>query len=245
LKRTCIVVFFHVTLLVATTFSAIAAEPEPGSLTHYDGDAHALIKRVSRKYGVPAGALYGIWSVESAKLLGGWGTPAHGWYLAADLVGPDGLCTKKYGQSKCLYQWRSLLSICAQKRRNGSAVCDPYKVRTSYALAMGPMQHMPAGIVEYRNGSAAWSFRAANEHRDGVLDPHCLADAMAMAAVLLRSDFERDPEGKRSWQRAINRYLGSQDAGYMEGTTGGKKGVVSYWREWCERHGCKNTFASS
>lgn len=204
-------------------------QSKPESTAFVPSEPIALIKQVSRKYGVPGGALYGIWSKESNRRLYGYGE-SNDWPLVSDLVKPDGKCVREYGQAKCDKHLRSLKAICSQTRHDGSKVCDPEKVRTSYALAMGPMQHMPAEIITFDgNGQARWSARAVDYDRDGVVDPHDLDDSMAMSALFLKKYHSE----LGTWQKAVNRYYGSQKEGYMEGTTAGRKGVVDYWRDWC------------
>jgi hypothetical protein len=196
------------------------------------GDPVALKKCVARKYDVPGGALHGVHGKESGLAVEPW-KDGPGWYLAADLVKPGGRCIREYGEAKCMKHWRALKTICAQTRADGAKVCDPYQVRTSYALAMGQMQHMPGEIVKFKDdGTPYWSDRAVDFDRDGVVDPHDLDDAVAMSAAFLSKYYGE----YGNWQRAINRYYGSQTAGYMEGTTAGRKGVVDYWQDWCRKH---------
>ena len=194
------------------------------------GVSKTLIKQVADKYDVPAGALYGIWSVESHQLKGGWGT-GKGWLRAADIVRRGGACTAKYGRAWCLRHWNSLVALCGQTRADGSKVCDPYQVRTSYALAMGPMQHIPAEVIRIDDGGrGSWTDRAADYDSDGVVDPHSLPDAMAMTALFLRHNYAKYGD----WRKAVNAYYGSQSEGYAEGTRAGFKGVIGYWRDWCQ-----------
>ncbi len=192
-------------------------------------DPAALIMAVSNRYDVPAGAIYGIWMKESGGLRSGWGS-GKGWVLAADMVQPGSECQSHYGADKCQKLWRALQGLCQQTRRNGSQVCDPNQVRASYALAMGPMQHLPTlGLRCGGNGSCSWADHVVDFDGDGVFDPHSLPDAMASTAKLINRYFRE--EG--SWQRAINRYYGSQKEGYFEGTEY-RAGVVDYWQRWCQ-----------
>ena len=227
----------------AKAAKAKAAATKPSKSAN--GEPIALIKAVAKDYGVPGGALYGIWSKESSRRLQGWGD-SKGWLLAADMVKDGSTCVNEYGKAKCEKHWRALKAICGQTRRDGTKVCDPYEVRVSYALAMGPMQHMPGEIVEFdKSGQAQWGSRARDFDGDGVIDPHDLDDAMAMSAAFLKKYHQQ----YGSWQKAVNRYYGSQTAGYMEGTTEGRKGVVDYWKIWCSSYeNCTNSqqlFASN
>lgn len=188
-----------------------------------------LIQRVADKYDVPAGAIYGIWSVESHQMKGGWGN-GKGWLRAANIIRPDGACTAKYGRTWCFRHWNALVALCGQTRPDGTKVCDPNEVRTSYALAMGPMQHIPAEVIKIdRDGNGAWTDRADDYDGDGVVDPHSLPDAMAMTARFLRQNYVK----YGNWRKAVNAYYGSQSEGYAEGTSAGFKGVIGYWRDWC------------
>lgn len=194
-----------------------------------------LIRAVSETYEVPAGLLYGIWRVESGGLASGYGT---NWSRASELIAPGSRCVSQYGEPRCQSWWAGLRAVCSQ-RRNGTPVCDPNEVRTSYAFAMGPMQLLPSSVLAVRpDGSAAWTSNAVDFDGDGVVDPHSLPDAMAMAARHVRSNFEQRSAAvapNEAWVWAANRYFGSQTAGYYEGTTAGRQGVQGYWREWCEK----------
>ena len=191
-------------------------------------DAPTLIKKVSEDHNVPAGAIYGVWSKESNRLASGWGDSRH-WMLASDLAKKGSPCAEIYGLKKCKYRYKALASICAQKRPDGSKLCDPEEVRTSYAMALGPMQHMPDSLlVETRDGRFRWNSHAVDYDKDGVYDPFSLPDAMAMSAKFLRAKRDKG----QSWTRSINGYYGSQTAGYYEG-------VAEHWLEWCkEQKGC-------
>lgn len=204
-----------------------------------NGGPVSIIRRVSEEYGVPAGALYGIWKKESGGLRSGWGSGPD-WYPARQLSRTGSTCMRRYGK-RCRKQWKALVRICDQRRRDGRKVCDPQKVRTSYAMAMGPMQHMPAEIITIdADGKAKWSSRAVDEDHDGVVDPDDLADAMGMTAKFLRSYYEAKVGTlgtAAAWRWAVNRYYGSQHAGYYSGKNG-RRGVASYWKAWCSRYGC-------
>jgi len=191
------------------------------------GDSDRLIPAIGREFDVPAGALYGIWKVESGGLAGGWGQ-GRGWLFAAALSQPGSQCYREYAASRCEGWWGSLQAICGQTR-NGVRICDPNEVRTSYAFAMGPMQHLPSLFAPRgADGSYRLGDHVVDYDRDGVADPHDLGDALASTAKVIRKYFEE--EG--SWQRAVNRYYGSQTEGYYEK-------VYNYWSEWCGTHDCR------
>lgn len=204
------------------------------------------LRRVATATGVPAGMLYGIWKKESDLLVRGWRTDREDWYRAANLVRPGGKCLAEYDRRRCARHWASLVALCSQRRRDGSRLCDPGRVYTSYALAMGPMQHMPAEIVrqvQLPDGRLVWQWKdAVDWNRDGLVDPHDLGDALAMTALELRRYLT---EGG-SWQWAANRYYGSQTEGYFEGgweSHGGNRrfrfGVRHWWIAWCRAYNCR------
>ena len=194
-------------------------------------DPYRLIAAIGSEFDVTAGALYGIWKVESAGLTGGWGE-GKGWLSAAALAEPGSMCYRNYKASRCEGWWGSLQAICGQTR-NGVRICDPSEVRTSYAFAMGPMQHLPSLFAPRgADGSYRLGDHVVDYDRDGVADPHDLGDALASTAKLIRRYFEE--EG--SWQRAINRYYGSQTEGYYDGRTD-RAGVYDHWKQWCETRG--------
>lgn|SRR3989338_2665680 len=213
-----------------------------------DGSQEEILRAAAAKYRVPEGALYGIWSVESRRLAGGWGTPQQSWVRAADMPVTGSECHKQAdkvglggsggGLAWCQKQWRALQRLCSQ-RRAGQPICDPKEVRSSWALALGPMQHVSGyTLAERKDGKLAWDSRVVDFDGDGVIDPHSLADAMGMAAKFLRLKF--DESG--SWTWAVNKYYGSQTAGYFAGFPNGDPGVAHYWREWCVRTGdCRPT----
>jgi len=207
-------------------------------------DDRELIRAVGETYDVPAGILYGIWRKESDGLRSGWGTGA-GWYRAPELVAPGGRCLREYNAARCDRWWRGLQAICSQ-RRNGVPICDPNEVRTSYAYAMGPMQVLPTVIMDV-DGSNGWTANAADFDQDGVVDPHSLPDAMAIAALEIRHRFDRASSSLSTYDRwifAANGYYGSQSAGYYEGTTAGRRGIQDYWQQWCAMTGsCGTTSA--
>lgn len=210
---------------------AAAAVPSPPFNGNNDRE---LIVAVATTYGVPAGLLYGIWQKESGGLRGGWGSRGS-WLRAGDLARPGSRCYSEYSSERCERWWRGLTAICNQ-RRNGTPICDPNEVRTSYAFAMGPMQLLPTSLVTGADGSMSWNAEVAVDFDgDGVVDPHSLPDAMAMAARHVRRHYDqRAPSmGENdAWIWAANRYYGSQTAGYYEGS-GRRLGIQDHWRQWC------------
>ncbi len=190
-----------------------ATPPSSGNVT--------LARAIGYEFKVPSGILYGIWMVESGGLAGGWG--GAGWYYASELISPGSRCVERYGSGVCRDRWNALVRICAQRRR-GSPICDPYAVRTSYAMAMGPMQFLPGTMLAY----------GVDFDRDGAIDPHVLADAMATAARFLRTRYDERPpdeDAARRWRYAIERYYGSSQSSYYAN-------VLAYWRAWCKTHPC-------
>lgn len=201
-----------------------------------------LIQTVADTFQVPAGALFGIWMKESHGLQRDWG-PAAYWLRASKLTWRNSDCVVRYGVDRCWDQWLSLKRICAQRLKVGAVsrtLCDPLRVRTSYAMALGPMQHMPMTLLpekgrrEYR-----WAPHVVDFDGDGVFDPFELPDAMAATALFIKRHHSRkyrELGHKKAWVYAINRYYGSQTAGYYEGNRR-RKGVVHHWRKWCRMTG--------
>lgn len=204
--------------------------------------AHALIAEVADRYQVPAGALYGVWRKESGGLRSGWGTKPN-WVYAKDMARSGSICAGKYGLKKCRYRWNIVRAICSQKR-GGQPICDPYAVRTSYAMAMGPMQHMPDSLLTKRqDGHYAWRPHAVDHNGDGVFDPHDLGDSMAATARYLRKYYDAKVGTlgpARAWVWSANRYFGSQKSGYYSGRSG-HAGVFHHWRSWCRESGLCDT----
>lgn len=217
-----------------------------------------VVHRVARVYNVPAGFLRGIWHKESSELPAGWRRNSD-WHNAW-AVFSQGTCVAKrlalYGGTRrerieqCTRHWEALRVICAQRVKVGprkdQRLCSPYQVRTSWAFAMGPMQLMPGELVETfqrPDGTRGWRYSedAVDGNRDGVVDPHNLEDAMAMAAKKLRRYYAE----YGSWRRAAERYYGSRSEGYYEGRREHadgryrrRKGVRDHWYDWCRRYSC-------
>jgi len=214
--------------VTASSVTGDAAVGRAAPIRVVSGDPGMIIIGVAREFDVPSGAIYGIWMKESFGLASGWGS-GPGWLSAEDQAGPGSECHAHYGAARCGRWWRALEVVCAQRRHDGSAVCDPRQVRTSYALAMGPTQILPTHLVkESADGSFAWTEYAVDLDGDGAVDPHSLPDALAVTAKLVRKYFDEE----RDWGRAVNRYYGSQTEGYFEGTSE-VRGVADYWRQWC------------
>lgn len=229
---------------------------------------YQMILYISRKYNVPAGILYGIWRKETSLLEYGWRTAGGDWFLARELPKPTGRCPYELSKSGrrtfaqalkvCINHWQSLKAICAQKRHNNSPVCDSNQVYSSWALAVGPTQHLPAEIIKWERGADGlhnwkWTRDAVDADRDGVVDPLNFVDAMAMTAIqLIRYKAQADakmgignPRG--GWRWATNRYCGSQKEAYFDGRweirPSGKRrfryGVRDHWTAWCQYMGCQ------
>jgi len=198
-----------------------------------------LIQSVADAFQVPAGALFGIWMKESHGLQRDWG-PAVYWLRATKLTWKNSDCVVRYGVDRCWDQWLSLKRICAQQLKVNEAsqtLCDPLKVRTSYAMALGPMQHMPLTLLpEKGRRKYGWAHHAVDFDGDGVINPFELPDAMAATALFIKRHHDRKYHKvghEKAWVYAINRYFGSQTAGYYEGDRS-RKGVVHHWRKWCK-----------
>lgn len=235
-------------------------------------DPQELIRRVGRTYRVPAGVLDGIWAKESARMTGGWKTAAESpdWFPAKDIWQPGGACVEKLTElcvgrgvsrrtcheryiGKCKKHWEALVALCRQRYRRGpkasQRICNPQEVYTSYALAMGPTQHMPGELVhrlKVATSRSRWQFTPAcvDWNRDGACNPNDLDDAMASTAYQLRQYYEQ----KRSWRWAANRYYGSQHGGYFygrwewsdrRGTIRYRRGIRDYWLSYCTRADCR------
>lgn len=198
-----------------------------------------LIQAVADTFQVPAGAIFGIWMKETNGLQKDWGRQRY-WHSAVRLTWRRSECVVQYGAERCWDQWLSLKRICAQRIKDrpvSETLCDPMRVRTSYAMALGPTQHMPLTLLpedgrkEYR-----WAPHVVDFDEDGVINPFELPDAMAATAMFLKRHHFRKLSKvghKKAWVYAINRYYGSQKAGYYEGD-GRRKGVFHHWRKWCE-----------
>jgi len=208
----------------------------------------SLINKVAESFNVPAGLLYGIWRKESSCLADGYRSGPSDWYLAAGLMTSESKCVYNYGWSRCVKHWQALVAMCSQVRKSGSLsgqkVCDPFEVYTSYALAMGPTQHMPGEIFEkkvFDDGTYTfvYTLAAIDFDGDGVVDLHSLADSMAITAYQL-SVYKRDKKFD-TWPNAAIRYFGWANGSrrYYYGSHGKKNGVRHYWREWCHDHGCR------
>lgn len=165
---------------VAQSWSHLASRTDLG-ISDPERD---LIMDLQEESGVPGWVLYGIWRNESNCLSGGW-YENRPWRQAREAaLNPASRCRRVRG-GRCLEAWDALRSICSQTRSDGSRVCDPNQVWTSYTLAMGPMQQMPRPFVIGRDGG--WKDYITDYDGDGVYDPHSLPDAMATAAAVLRN----------------------------------------------------------
>lgn len=220
-------------------FTSEVADLEPGE----------LVWIVSDYYKVPACLLWAIWKKESALLEGGWRVGSADWYLGAEVIAPDGKCIEHDGSEKCTRHWYALVSLCKQER-GGRPICDPNEVRSSYALAIGPMQHMPGELAKPcvdNPGEYCFTDDAQDFDGDRIFDPWGLADAMAATAFELRNYKAQ----LGSWRLAAIRYYGNPPERYAYyydgreedrsdgGSTRFRKGVKQYWQECCdETRGC-------
>jgi len=152
-------------------------------------------------------------------------------------------------QEKCERNFAALKAVCSQVRDtpNGpQRVCDPSTIRTSWAFAMGATQVMPTTLFRLQDGVHVRTDHAVDYDGDGVVDPHALPDALASAAKLLKHKYAYAAVKKPGmsahalWEFAANLYFGELDGTYYSGT-GDKRGVRSYWTEWCELTGACNT----
>lgn len=213
---------------------AKTAAPKPSRrgqtvrMTSSDSSEQA-IRQAAQAFDVPAGQLFGHWTAESGRLDAPYGKGG-GWLTVAQL-GRGGACAARYpkARKRCAETHRILHAICAQRKPDGSRVCDTTTVRLSVAYAMGPLQIMPNTLAfEREDGSIGWTSVAVDGDGDGVIDPFSRADAFASAAKLVRIGFDRHGHHLGS----IDRYYGAPKAKY-------RQRVIAGWREWCSRHGCQ------
>ncbi len=183
-----------------------------------------LIMSVADDYQVPAGLLVGLWTAETGRLRKGWSRRE--WYSADRMRKYGSQCARHYGIVKCRENWTALGRICAQKR-GGRAICDPTEVYCSYAIALGPMQHLAR---RWSPADGQWGGHVVDYDGDGAYDPHTLADGMASAARHVRFDYEAAlTEGRtdaNAWRAAVWSYLGGANRGY-------EKRVYQGWMRWC------------
>ncbi|MBU0625574.1 lytic murein transglycosylase [Patescibacteria group bacterium] len=204
------------------SWAHLSARSKRSGVTDRERD---IIMSAAADFDVPSGLLYGIWSVESGRLSGQW---HRRWQQAKLLPRYGSACARRYGIIKCRTNWTALQRICSQKR-NGQPICDPNRVRTSRALAMGPMQHLP---IKWSPADGVWASYAVDYDQDGTFDPHDFADAVASSAGHLRHDYElgRNELGlteTNAWRHASRMYLGQATARRYE------RKVYQYLRNWC------------
>lgn len=208
-------------------------------------DGYEILEAADLAFDAPVGLLYGVWKVESSLLDGGWRTTGE-WVPMRTIIEPASRCRARRGD-RCDADWQAMVAICAQ-RRVGQPICDPNEVWSSWAGAVGPMQQMPAELIERVTGPTGlvawqWTDRAVDFDRDETIDPHMLADAVGMAAKQLHRYYARLGD----WGLAAGRYFGSQTQGYYEGrwrTVDGERrfrhGVYGHWQAWCAARGCES-----
>lgn len=184
---------------------------------------------------VPAGILYGIWTNESRRLPGGW---SDRWSTARELVAANSPCRRWLRErgrdpGRCDMWYQSLRRVCAQRRPDGTRVCDPDTVRVSVTFDMGPMQHNASTICRRRSGGEyRWGPHIDDFDGDAVFDPHDLREAMMASAGHLRHNYERCMSSGRQpaigcWGWAANEYAGAQSSTYYE------RRIWNFWRQWC------------
>jgi hypothetical protein len=127
---------------------------------------------------------------------------------------------------KCRENWNALKRICAQKR-DGQPICDPNKVYSSRAIALGRMQHL-AKIWSPAEGR--WGEHVVDYNGDGVFDPHDPEDAVASTALHVRLSYEdarvMGYSDANAWRYAIRRYRGGFNQDY-------ERRVYRAWIRWC------------
>ena len=207
--------------------------PRGSSVVRVDASSSSveMIRQTASAFDVPAGQLYGHWTAESGRLEAAYGGSSD--WLTADELGSGGRCIARYPRAakRCQESERILAAICAQRKPDGSHVCDTSTVRLSIAYAMGPMQLMPTTLAFLKpDGSVGWTSVAVDADGDGVIDPFSRADAFASAAKLLRIGYDR----KGSWLGAIDRYYGEPKSSY-------RRSVIRGWNEWCSKYGCESS----
>lgn len=212
--------------------------------------AHADASRVAataKTYGVPEGALFGIWMMESRGLREAWGDSDR-WILARDLSRSDSKCSANYDAERCADRWQIIRSLCAQKRHgksDGQILCDPNEVRTTFGMAMGMTQHMPNVVLRpHPTGDYAWAPWAVDADKDGFRNPFDLDDALAWTALKILAHHGRAvaKEKPDPWRQAVIRYSGAGNDSYYDGMVkDGKRiaGAVDYWKLWqqCRKQG--------
>ena len=204
-------------------------DDKPARVSVPSGDP---ITAASNEYGVPSWYLYTTWQVESAGMTTGEGASAR-WFRAADLAKQGSACAVNKGVAWCQHQWQALNVICNQERSDGSRVCDPNTVKTSWAFAMGQMQVLPTNIVKVDGGTTEWTKNAADFDGDGTANPLVLADAMAMSAKISRHfhDGDGSADDLQGWLQTADRYFG-------KATPERRAKILEHAEEWCETHEC-------
>jgi len=207
------------------SWSHLPSRSEQSGVTDQERD---VLMSVSADYDVNSGLLYGIWSMESARLGDGW---SNSWPLAKRMRLYGSECAKRYRIIKCRRRWKAVQRICAQKRGD-QPICNPNQVHCSRAIALGSMQHLS---TRWSPAEGEWGEHVRDYDEDGVYDPHRLTDAMASAAMHLRNDYsafrKRGSSEHNAWRLAVRMYLGCKTACRYE------RGVYRYKRNWCSLPG--------
>lgn len=194
-----------------------------------------ILMRVSNEKGVPAGIHFGIWTNESRRLPGGW---SDRWSTARELVAANSPCRRWLSArgrdpGRCDVWFQSLRRVCAQRRTDGTTVCDPDTVRVSVTFDMGSMQHNASSICRrHSDGEYRWGPHIDDYDGDGVFDPHDLEEAMMASGDYLRREFDRCMSSGRQpaigcWGYAVNEYAGAQSSTYYQ------RRIWDLWRQWC------------
>ncbi len=239
------------TVVRGSAMRAAAPTPVmPQGTTQVSGDAMALahadamrIVEIAKTYGVPEGALFGHWMMESRGLREGWKDDSNRWVLASSLAHPESECSTKQNPTICAERWKMLRALCNQQV-DGRPMCDPKEVRTTYLMAMGPLQHMPNVVLRPRpEGGYVWASQAVDHDGDGYRNPFDPDDALAWTALEIKKHHDRfAAKGEANpWRAAVIRYSGHGNTPYYEGRVVDgkpKTGVRHYWTAWTE---CRKT----
>jgi membrane-bound lytic murein transglycosylase B len=192
-------------------------------------DAAVAIDRLKHAQGIPPGLLYGVWSVEAKRQCGGM----PGRHRAADLRHKGAFYAR---------EWGALVAVCAQTRRDGSKVCDPYQVYGSRKMAIGMMQTLPSNILRRQaDGRYAYTRTATDLDGDGVVDPFTVGDALGSATRHLLRDVAQVRGERDRWRRAAIAYnagMAGNNPPYYDGWSERAPGVKKHWLDWCREMPC-------
>lgn len=194
-----------------------------------------LVTEHHARSGIPRGYLLSHWKKESGFQCGGQA----GNYLAGDLLKPGSACRDSHPSKKdpeyCDRQFRALTAICAQRKGDGTLVCDdPHNVRVAAAMEVGVFQSQPTNIMRLDEETKRFvhSDHATDHDGDGAVDPFSLADSMATAVGHLLKNRER-ATSDRKWREASIAYNGKES--YYDGPNG----IRDNWSRICEELHCQ------